>query len=112
MILAPSQLLEFIGSMWAPDTGSALGASKTDNCLNLSGNGGGGGNRTRVRMASSQRVYVRSHRSISEAPVATTGEVIPRRTLISSTGCGLSALGDQPSDGARDPLEDVADERR
>jgi len=45
--------------------------------------GGGGGNRTRVRMASSQRVYVCRSRSISARPVTAPGEVAPRPTWFS-----------------------------
>ncbi len=46
--------------------------------------GEGGGNRTRVRMVSSQRVYVRSLRSISARRVTETRDVGPRQTWFSS----------------------------
>jgi hypothetical protein len=42
--------------------------------------GGGGGNRTRVRMASSQRVYVCSLRKFSMRPLAETGAAVSSST--------------------------------
>ena len=44
--------------------------------------GGGGGNRTRVRMASSQRVYVCSSRPISAVPVTRTREATAQADMI------------------------------
>ncbi len=74
--------------------------------------GGGGGNRTRVRMASGQRVYVRSLRSFSMRPVAETGVAASSSTWFSSPATAEQRSGDQPSDDARDPLEGVTDGRR
>jgi hypothetical protein len=42
-------------------------------------------------------------------PVAETGEATTQTDIDLTSGCGLSALGSQPSDDTRDPLEGVAD---
>ena len=75
-------------------------------------NGGGGGNRTRVRIASSQRVYVRSLRSISVAPVTQTGETATQLDNVLAPDAAEQRARGQPSDDARNPLEGVADGRR
>ncbi len=74
--------------------------------------GGGGGNRTRVRMASNQRVYVRSLRSVSARIVSETGVSEPSSVWFSPPATTKRRSGGQPSDDARNPLEGVADGRR
>ncbi len=63
-------------------------------------------------MASNRRVYVRSLGSFSVGPVAETGAAFTKADFDLTSGGGLPAVGGQPSDDARDPLEGVTDGRR
>jgi len=63
-------------------------------------------------MASGQRVYVRSRRSVSARLVAATGVAGPSSVWVSPPATTERRSGDQPSDDARDPLEGVTDGRR
>ena len=80
--LADGALLEVLRPPRGAD--GARGARAPKKALQKQGvGGGGGGNRTRVRMASSQRVYVRRFRSISARSVTEPGEGAPRQTWFS-----------------------------
>lgn len=82
-------------AMWIQCGSSAKTAEKVP--AKSGSHGGGAGNRTRVRMASGQRVYVRSFRSVSARQVTEAGEPRPaprgsRSPLRSGGARGASLL--------------------